>query len=182
MDIIYESIIKIMSKYIYGFATKKGIFTDCIPFLNVNKLPNIVPYISQLVTYTPFFCKNIDYYTNKEHRLSHNLAIVEKNNVRVSRLKPSIISMDGHIGDNFGNVPHFLKDHVSDVLRLKWFPESYIKIYLKQYNNIVLETTDPKVEDDVAGMYHSLQSISSCLIEPDIHFFEAICKTKSSAN
>ena len=43
-----------MLLYIYGFATKQLYFHSCVPYLNVKKLPNVVPYISQIVSYVPF--------------------------------------------------------------------------------------------------------------------------------
>lgn len=172
-----------MLKYVYGFATKTNTFKECVPFINVKKLPNIVPYISNLVTYLPFLLNsNTDEYSIVKHKLHHNIEIVEEYDSRVSTIKPAIISVEGSFGESFGNIPHFLKPHLASNIHFKWFPESFMQIYLKEYSVFALGTSDPLLESDAKSItrYGTLQSISSCLIESDIHLFEAIYKTKSS--
>lgn len=175
-----------MLKYVYGFATRKTNLITTWPFLNVTKLSNVVPYFSQIVSYIPFMftISTAHTYNASEYKLHHNIEISESLQNRPSKFNLSLIHIECKGIDAPSNIPSFLKPHVEDEIRFKWFPEFFIKVYMKKYSVDNLVTGDSELESDLKSMvtYGTLKHVASSTIEKDICFFEAIYEQKENNN
>jgi hypothetical protein len=136
-----------MIKYGYGVLLResaplcKSILRPNVNvFMNTDKIRNVVPFVSTLISYIPFFTGDTDKtFIDNNEKFRFKFFTTHK---KFSRLNVKIVGIESNFDDDFNEeVPDFLKAYKDAEFSLKYFPDHYAKFYLKEYSVGTLQST-----------------------------------------